>query len=106
MTAYSGRCAITDCEIDDVLEAAHISPYSGRSSDQVCNGLLLRADVHTLFDCGLLAFDPMNRQVVLADKLRKSDYAHLAGRILREPCHPSEQPSPLSLAQRFGVMKK
>jgi hypothetical protein len=30
----------------------------------------------------------------------------LAGRILREPCHPSEQPSPLSLAQRFGVMKK
>jgi putative restriction endonuclease len=57
MTVYSGRCAITDCEIDDVLEAAHISPYSGRSSDQVCNGLLLRADVHTLFDCGLLAFD-------------------------------------------------
>jgi hypothetical protein len=29
---------------------------------------------------------------VLADKLRKSDYAHLAGRILREPCHPNEQP--------------
>jgi hypothetical protein len=38
MTAYSHRCAITDCEIDDVLEAAHISPYSGRSSDRVCNG--------------------------------------------------------------------
>jgi hypothetical protein len=29
LAAYGGRCAITDCDVEDVLEAAHISPYSG-----------------------------------------------------------------------------
>ena len=105
LAAYGGRCAITDCGIEDVLEAAHISPYSGPSSDHVCNGLLLRADIHTLFDCGLLAFDPKTRQVVLANRLRGSDYAHLAGQVLREPSDPAHQPSPLCLAQRLGTMR-
>ncbi len=69
LAAYDGRCAVTGCDVEEVLEAAHISPYSGPSSDNVCNGLLLRADIHTLFDCGLLAFDPETRQVMLADRL-------------------------------------
>jgi len=99
LAAYGGRCAITDCDIEDALEAAHISPYSGLSSDHVCNGLLLRADIHTLFDCGLLAFDPKTRQVVLADRLRGSDYAHLAGQVLREPSDPAHRPSSLCLVQ-------
>ena len=88
LAAYGGRCAVTGCDVQDVLEAAHISPYSGPSSDHVCNGLLLRADIHTLFDCGLLAFHPETRQVVLADSLRGSDYADLAGQALREPWRP------------------
>ncbi len=50
MDAYGGRCAVTNCDIEDVLEAAHISPYNGPSTDQVYNGLLLRTDIHTLFD--------------------------------------------------------
>jgi hypothetical protein len=105
LAAYGGRCAITDCAVEDVLEAAHISPYSGPSSDHVCNGLLLRANIRTLFDCGLLAFDPKTRQVVLADRLRGSDYAHLAGQALREPSDPAHQPSALCLAQRLGTVR-
>ena len=46
--AYGGRCAITGCEVPDVLEAAHIFPYRGEDTNKVVNGLLLRADVHTL----------------------------------------------------------
>ena len=69
LVAYGGRCAITDCDVEDVLEAAHISPYRGLSSNHASNGLLLRADIHTLFDCGLVAFDPKTRKVVLADTL-------------------------------------
>lgn len=57
MKAYEGRCAITGCEIREVLEAAHISPYLGEHTNHVSNGLLLRADVHTLFDCGLINVD-------------------------------------------------
>ncbi|HMF61028.1 MAG TPA: HNH endonuclease signature motif containing protein, partial [Vicinamibacterales bacterium] len=106
LAAYGGRCIVTDCDIEDVLEAAHISPYSGPSSDHVCNGLLLRADIHTLFDCGLLAFDPMTRQIVLAARLKESGYAYLAGQVLREPGDPVHQPSPLCLAQRLGAMRQ
>jgi len=54
MEAYERRCAITGCTIDDVLEAAHISPYLGEHTNHVTNGLLLRADMHTLFDRGLI----------------------------------------------------
>lgn len=104
LAAYGGRCAVTGCDVEAVLEAAHISPYSGPSSDHVCNGLLLRADIHTLFDSGLLAFDPETRRVVLADRLRRSDYAHLASQALREPSNPAHRPSPLCLAQRLGSM--
>lgn len=104
LAAYGGRCAVTGCDVEDVLEAAHISPYSGPSSDHVCNGLLLRADIHTLFDCGLFAFDPETRQVVRADRLGGSDYAHLASQALREPRNLAHRPGTLFLAQRLGTM--
>jgi hypothetical protein len=54
LDAYERRCAVTGCAIDDVLEAAHISPYLGEHTHHVTNGLLLRADIHTLFDRGLI----------------------------------------------------
>jgi len=57
--------------------------------------------IHALFDCGLLAFDPDTRQVVLADRLKGSNYARLAGQALRETIDPVHRPSLLSLAQQF-----
>lgn len=57
MDAYERRCAISECEIEEVLEAAHIRPFMGEHTNQVTNGLLLRADIHTLFDCGLITVD-------------------------------------------------
>lgn len=57
LEAYGRKCAITGCEIEDILEAAHISPYKGKRTDPVNNGLLLRADIHTLFDRGLIKVD-------------------------------------------------
>ena len=59
--AYEGRCAITGCSILAVLEAAHIFPYMGPETNASENGLLLRADIHTLFDSKLLAVDPKKR---------------------------------------------
>jgi putative restriction endonuclease len=50
--AYGGRCSITGCDAVEALEAAHISPYKGDHTNDVTNGLLLRADLHTLFDLG------------------------------------------------------
>ncbi len=105
LDAYEGRCAITGCNVSDVLEAAHISPYGGPSTNQVSNGLLLRADIHTLFDYGLLAVDPKTLRVAIAGKLTVSEYSSLEGASLRTPRDPAHWPSPLNLAQRFGIFK-
>lgn len=102
MAAYDWRCAVTGCDVADVLEAAHISPYNGPSSNRASNGLLLHADIHTLFDCGLLAIDPNTRQVVIAAKLKGSNYAALAGQILREPKTGSDRPDLICLQQRMA----
>lgn len=56
--AYKGKCAITGCDTPQVLEAAHIVPHRGRQTDVAQNGILLRADIHKLFDAGLLAIEP------------------------------------------------
>jgi putative restriction endonuclease len=52
--AYDRRCAITGERTLPVLEAAHIKPYAESGPHQVSNGLLLRADLHLLFDDGYL----------------------------------------------------
>jgi hypothetical protein len=55
---YNNTCVITGCKIIDILEAAHIKPYRGKKDNHPSNGLLLRADIHTLFDLNLLGIDP------------------------------------------------
>jgi putative restriction endonuclease len=98
LTVYGGRCAITGCGIVDVLEAAHITPYLGPDTNHITNGLLLRADLHTLLDCGLLAIDPAKRTVILAKPLLDAaDYKELAGRQLRDPEPISATPSPKAM---------
>ncbi|WP_422738494.1 HNH endonuclease [Micromonospora sp. WMMD729] len=57
MTAYGNRCAITGCDAEAALQAAHIDPYDGPATNQVNNGLLLRADLHNLLDRGLIWID-------------------------------------------------
>ena len=57
IAAQRGRCAVTGCEEQDVLQAAHVKGVSSSGRHSVKNGLLLRADIHTLFDKGLLVID-------------------------------------------------
>jgi HNH endonuclease len=93
IAAYDGQCAITGCSILDVLEAAHITPYLGPETNKVANGLLLRADLHTLFDCGLLTIEPNSMTVNIAARLRVSEYGSLHGRKLRLPKQSEQNPS-------------
>ncbi len=94
---YDGRCAVSDCNIESLLEAAHIHPYRGPDTNSVQNGLLLRADIHTLFDLGLITLSA-DLRVVLSPRLVNSQYAAFAGRPLRLPRAVSERPSEFSLA--------
>lgn len=52
--AYQRRCAITGEKTLPVLQAAHIKPYTDDGPHDVKNGLLLRSDLHTLFDDGYI----------------------------------------------------
>jgi putative restriction endonuclease len=56
--AYGRACAITGEHTLPVLEAAHIKPYADSGPHLVSNGLLLRSDLHKLFDSGYLTVTP------------------------------------------------
>lgn len=61
MHSYDRRCAITGHRIAPTLQAAHIKPVSRGGENRVDNGLLLRSDVHTMFDRGYLGVDAAHR---------------------------------------------
>lgn len=90
--AYQGRCAITKCDAVAALEAAHLKPYRGPESNIVSNGLLLRADIHTLLDLGLLAVDPDTRVVAISKSLAGTQYEAISGKRIEEPAVASQRP--------------
>lgn len=74
LRAFSYRCAVTGCMVSELLEAAHIQPYSEDQDHRLSNGLILRADIHTLYDKGLLAINPVEAcrgQIVLHQNLQR-----------------------------------
>lgn len=100
IAAYSGRCAISGCDAVEALEAAHLLPYRGPDTNAVENGLLLRADLHTLFDLGLIAIDPETMGVLLTPALVSTSYGDLAGKSLLVPSAPKLRPSMEALRLR------
>lgn len=56
--AYHRRCAVTGEKTLPVLEAAHIRPYAEEGPHRVSNGILLRSDLHKLFDLGYVTVTP------------------------------------------------
>lgn len=76
---FKGACVVTRCRLPDLLEAAHIAPYRGAKDHHPSNGLLLRADIHTLFDLDLLGIDPATLEVHLHPKVKGMGYDEWAG---------------------------
>jgi len=56
--AYKRRCAITGERTLPALEAAHIKPYASSGPHFISNGLLVRSDIHKLFDTGYITVTP------------------------------------------------
>lgn len=91
--AYRDRCAVTGCSLVPVLEAAHIRRYLGEHTNTVRNGLLLRADIHTLFDLNLLGINPNDFTISVAASVVGTSYEKLDGQPLRLPHDDSLKPS-------------
>lgn len=95
--AYSESCAVTASHCLDVLEAAHIYPYRGDHTNEPSNGLLLRADIHTLFDAGKLTVDPEHYTVRVSSTLAGTEYEVLNGKRLALPDAKKDLPSRAAL---------
>lgn len=104
LSAYGRTCAITGCSIVELLEAAHIQPHAQEANYRVTNGLLLRADIHTLFDLNLLSVDS-RLNIRLAPSLLRSEYKVFEGKPLNEPEFPSEMPNSDALEKRYQEFK-
>ncbi len=86
--AYGSKCAVTGCSTPEVLEAAHVRIEEGVDFNGLKNGILLRADIHALFDAGLITLteDGMRIQV-RHELLSDPTYRFLDGKPVLQPSH-------------------
>lgn len=95
---YQTRCAVSGERTRPVLEAAHIKPVDKGGVHSIDNGLLLRVDIHKLFDKGYVTVTPKGEFVV--SKSLKEDwqngriYYEYNGKAVRDPIRPEYRPAP------------
>ena len=96
--AYHYRCAITKEKTLPVLEAAHIKPYSEAGPNLTKNGLLLRSDMHILFDKGYMTVSD-DKRVEVSRRIRekyengKEYYAYHGKKLQNLPEQTLDQPA-------------
>jgi putative restriction endonuclease len=99
--AYGRQCAVTRERALPALEAAHIQPFTHTETHHVRNGLLLRSDIHRLFDVGYITVTPEYR-VEASSRMREDfndgeNYMRLHGSGILVPSNPDLQPDPAAL---------
>lgn len=108
LSAYERRCTVTGERTLPVLEAAHIRPFAENASHEVTNGLLLRSDLHTLFDAGLVTIDADFRFRV-SSQIRERyengrEYYALDSRLVRLPERTELRPARDALSWHSEVV--
>lgn len=97
LDAYQRRCAITGSRIRPVLEAAHVLPVTRGGEHRMDNGLLLRADIHKLFDKGYVGIDPKYRLMVssrLRDEFGNGEQLYaISGQPISVPSRRGDRPN-------------
>lgn len=98
LDAYGRACSVTQEHSLPALEAAHIRPYAADGPHDVRNGVLLRADLHRLFDKGYVTITSDLRLEVGArlkrDFRNGRSYYPLHGTALRGPGETGLRPDP------------
>jgi putative restriction endonuclease len=99
--AYGSACAVSGEHSLPVLDVAHIQGYAAGGPHEVRNGLLLRTDIHRLFDRGYVTVTPDHRFLV-SGRLREEfengrTYYALHGREILTPRDPADRPDPALL---------
>ncbi|TNC12488.1 HNH endonuclease [Methylobacterium terricola] len=96
---YERRCAVTGERTLPILDAAHIRPFTEGGAHHLSNGLLLRTDIHRLFDLGYVTVSPDHRFEVSARLKADFDngrqYYDLHGATVRPPRGGAPSPDAL-----------
>ena len=99
LDAYGRKCAVTRTLLEPLLEAAHIVPHAEQTDYRETNGLLLRSDIHTLYDLYHLSIDERGT-VHLSRMAMQTEYRSWHGKQIYMPDKTSVAPSPMNLASR------
>lgn len=99
LQAYERCCAISGCALEPLLEAAHIIPHAEGTDYRTSNGILLRADLHTLYDLHHISIDDRGR-VHLSRAAMNTEYNKYQSKFVRLPSRTTLQPSPANLDSR------
>jgi HNH endonuclease len=94
--AYGRQCAITDGKVLPALDAAHIKPYGEGGLHMKSNGILLRKDIHSVFDAGYATISE-DFKFFVSKKVREvfnngEEYLRLNGKELRRPERKADWP--------------
>jgi HNH endonuclease len=98
---YRRRCTVTQERTLPALEAAHIRPYGDGGEHEARNGLLLRRDIHSLFDAGYVTVTP-SLHFEVSRRIKEEfengrDYYALHGRRITAPEKVIHHPDPTAL---------
>ena len=93
---YHRRCAVTRERTLPALEAAHIRPYGDGGTHEARNGLLLRRDIHSLFDSGYVTVTP-DLQFEVSRRIREEfhngkNYYAFHGHMIEPPSDIGQRP--------------
>ena len=94
--AYGRQCAITDGKVLPALDAAHIKPYGEGGLHTKSNGILLRKDIHSVFDAGYVTINE-DFKFSVSKKVKEvfnngEEYLRLHGKELRRPERKADWP--------------
>ncbi|WFU55719.1 HNH endonuclease signature motif containing protein [Bradyrhizobium pachyrhizi] len=90
---YRNRCAVTGCTTGSALQAAHIRVQDGADDNSSANGILLRADIHLLFDALLITLAEDGSRLELSRRLIDPAYDFLRDATVFVAVGPSPRPS-------------
>jgi putative restriction endonuclease len=98
---YRRRCAVSQERTLPALEAAHIRPYGDGGAHEARNGLLLRRDIHSLFDAGYVTVTP-DLTFEVSRRIREEfdngrHYYALHGHRIEPPVDATQRPDPAAL---------
>ncbi|MDE2013964.1 MAG: HNH endonuclease [Alphaproteobacteria bacterium] len=99
--AYKRACAVSGGKVLPALEAAHIQPYAAGGSHEISNGILLRRDIHSVFDAGYVTIDD-GLKFVVSDRVRTdfnngNEYRRMHGSDVSVPTLQQHRPSTAAL---------